>query len=522
MTKSASTIIIIFVLLITSCFFAGCISENSGIEEATSNPGQELVIPLGDREITMDPLGTSTSWHVRPLIFETLVVADIEGNHPGLATSWNVSEDGMTWTFHLREGVKFHDNTPFDAFNANYSIYKFLETGKSYRFKVESIQTPDDHTLVIALKDPYGPFLDGMGSIWMVSPGCYDKEGKFKEAIGTGPFIPVTYSKQEVVLKSNPDYWDVAPIIKKVTIKVIPDATTQIMALEAGELDIVGADQSGASYSYIKRFEDDPRFVIYKRNQSQIEFLGFNLNNEFFSDKRVREAINYGIDRQAIINSVLEGYGVPAKGPIGHDSSIPWTNTKINGYSYDPEMAAKLLKDAGWEDKDNDGVLEMDGKRFEVTLIHSGHRSFNGAMTEIIQAQLAKIGIKINIMTVERGAFSSSLQKKDFDMAVIPNYGKGETDPYPYLFMFFHSKGTYHIMENETFDRLYYQSMSTVDPDKRKVMYDKMQDVIMEECVAAFLMHPGKTGIAKKELNDFELKYGFGGFTSLKKAYLSD
>jgi len=107
-------------------------------------------------------------------------------------------------------------------------------------------------------------------------------------------------------------------------------------------------------------------------------------------------------------------------------------------------------------------------------------------------------------------------------MAVIPNYGKGETDPYPYLFMFFHSKGTYHIMENETFDRLYYQSMSTVDPDKRKVMYDKMQDVIMEECVAAFLMHPGKTGIAKKELNDFELKYGFGGFTSLKKAYLSD
>jgi len=511
-----------FLFIVLSCLFAGCISDSSSVEETISHSDQELVVPLGDREVTMDPLGTSTSWHIRPLIFETLVVADIEGNHPALATSWNVSQDGKTWTFHLREGVKFHDNTPFDASNVNYSIYKSIETGEPYKFKVESTQIRDNHTLVITLKEPYGPFLDNMGSTWMVSPGCYDKEGKFKEAIGTGPFIPVKYSKQEVVLKSNPDYWDGAPIIKKVTVKVIPDATTQIMALEAGELDIVGADQSGAGYSYIQRFEDDPRFVIYKRNQSQIEFIGFNLDSEFFSDKRVREAINYGIDRQAIINSVLEGYGVPAKGPIGHDSSIPWTNTKIEGYSYNPEMAAKLLKDAGWEDKDNDGVLEKEGKHFEVTLIHSGHRSFNGAMTEIIQAQLAKIGIKINIMVVERGAFSSRLQKKDFDMAVIPNYGKGETDPYTYLFLFFHSKGMYHIMENETFDRLYYQYMSTVDPGKRKVIYDQMQEVIMEECVAAFLMHPGKTGIAKKGLNDFELKYGFGGFKSLKKAYWSD
>ena len=513
-----------FLFIVLSCLFTGCISDSSSVEETISHPSQELVVPLGDREVTMDPLGTSTSWHIRPLIFETLVVADIEGNHPALATSWNVSQDGRTWTFYLREGVKFHDNTPFDAFSANYSIHASLEKRSSftYKFKVESTRVPDNHTLVITLKEPYGPFLDDMGSTWMVSPRCYDKEGNFKEAIGTGPFIPVKYSKEEVVLKSNPDYRDGAPIIKKVTVKVIPDATTQIMALEAGELDIVGADQSGAGYSYIKRFEDDPRFVIYKRNQSQIEFLGFNVHSEFFSDKRVREAVNYGIDRQAIINSVLEGYGVPAKGPIGHDSSIPWTNTKIEGYSYNPEMAAKLLKDAGWEDKDNDGVLEKEGKRFEVTLIHSGHRSFNGAMTEIIQAQLAKLGIKINIMTVERGAFSSTLHKKDFDMAVIPNYGKGETDPYTYLFLFFHSKGMYNIMDNETFDRLYYQYMSTVDPGKRKVIYDQMQEVIMEECVAAFLMHPGKTGIAKKGLNDFELKYGFGGFKSLKKAYWSD
>ena len=511
-----------FIFLVLSCFFAGCISDSSGIEEATSNPSQELVIPLGDKEITMDPLGTSTSWHIRPLVFETLVVADIEGNHPALATSWNVSQDGRTWTFNLREGVKFHDNTQFDASNANYSIHKSLETGKSYRFNMESIQIPDNHTLIITLKEPYGPFLVDIGSIWMISSGCYDSEGKFKEAIGTGPFIPVKCTKQDVTLKSNPDYWGSAPIIQKVTIKLIPDATTQIMALEAGELDLVGADISGVGYSDIKRLENDPRFKVYTRNEAQIEFLGFNTNSEFFSDKRVREAVNYGIDRQAIIDSVLEGYGVPARGPIGHNSSIPWTNTMIEGYSYNPEMAAKLLKDAGWGDKDNDGVLEKDGKRFEVTLIYSGYRPFSGTMTEIIQAQLAELGIKVNIMVLESGAFLNILQEKGYDMAVIPNHGKGEADPYPYLFMFYHSKASYPIMENETFDRLYFQSMATVDPDKRKVIYDQMQEVIMNECVAAFLLHPGKVGIAKKELNDFELKHGFGGFEPFKRAYWNE
>ncbi len=509
-----------FLFLVLSCFFAGCISDSSGIEEATSNPSRELVIPLGDKEITMDPFGTSTSWHIRPLVFETLVVADIEGNHPALATSWDVSKDGMTWTFHLHEGVKFHDNTPFDAFTVNYSVYKSME--KPYRFKVESTQIPDDHTFIITLEEPYGPFLVDIGSIWMVNPTGYDSEGKFKETIGTGPFIPVTYSKQEVVFKSNPEYWDGAPKIEKVTIKLIPDATTQIMALEAGELDLVGADISGVGYSDIKRLENDPRFEVYTRNESQIEFLGFNTNSEFFSDKRVREAVNYGIDRQAIIDSVLEGYGVPARGPIGHDSSIPWTNTKIEGYSYNPEMAAKLLQDAGWEDTDNDGVLEKDGKRFEVTLIYSGYRPFSGTMTEIIQAQLAELGIKVNIMVLESGAFLKILREKGYDMAVIPNHGKGEADPYPYLFMFYHSKASYPIMENETFDRLYFQSMATVDPDKRKVIYDRMQEVIMDECVAAFLLHPGKVGIAKKELNDFELKHGFGGFEPFKRAYWNE
>ena len=509
-----------FLILVLSCIFSGCISDTDSID--ISHAAQELVVPLGDREIPMDILGTSTSRHICPLVFDTLVLADTEGNHPALATSWNVSEDGRTWTFHLQEGVKFHDNTPFDASMANYSIHKSLETGKSYRFKVESIQIPDNHTLIITLKEPYGPFLVDMGSIWMISPSSYDSEGKFKEAIGTGPFIPVKYTKQDVMLKSNPDYWGGAPIIQKVTIKLIPDATTQIMALEAGELDLVGADISGVGYSDIKRLEDDPRFVIYTRNESQIEFLGFNVHSEFFSDKRVREAVNYGIDRQSIINSVLEGDGVPARGPIGYDSSIPWTNTKIEGYSYNPEMAAKLLKDAGWEDKDNDGVLEKDGKRFEVTLIHSGYRPFTGVMTEIIQAQLAEVGIKIKILVLEGGAFQEKLQEKDFDMAVVPNYGKRETDPSPYLFMVFHSKGRKTIMENETFDRLYYQAMTTVDPGKRKVIYDQMQEIIMEECVAAFLMHPDKVAIAKKELNDFELKYGWGGFEAFKRVYWSD
>ncbi|MDD2339642.1 MAG: ABC transporter substrate-binding protein [Methanosarcina sp.] len=519
---------IITVLLAISIIFSGCVSQSAEntdvVEEETTDLKQEVTVPVGDRELFLDPLlGTSTSWHTRPLIFDTLLVSDREGIHPALASSVERTEDGKTWIFHLLEGVKFYDGTPFDAYTASYSLNKsFGESTSRYGLTVESIEVVDNYTLNVTLGKPFGPFLDEVAAAWMVCPNCYDSEGKFKEAIGTGAFVLEKYSKEEITLRANPDYWGGAPKIQKITVKAIPDASTQVIAFEAGELDVIGADISGIGLSDGKRFGEDPRYEIYTRPDAQIDIIGFNVESEFFSDKRIREAVSYGIDRQELIDSVLEGYGVPALGPIGYDASIPWTNTEIEGYDYDPETAAELLKEAGWADKDGDGIVEKDGKPFEINLIDANTRPYYRAMTEVIQAQLLKIGVKVNIRVLERGAYQTALKEKDFDMVTIPNYGKRETDPYPYLFMFFCSKGTYPIMNNETFNGLYFRSLSTVDPEQREALYDQMQEVIMDECVCAFLMHPMKVGIAKKELKNFELRHGFDGFIPLKKAYFSE
>lgn len=520
--------IISFFFLI-SIIFSGCLSQSAEVTGNKESRAQQekiqehLTVPVGDKELILDPLlGTSSSWHTRPLIFDTLLVSDREGIHPSLASSVERTGDGKTWTFHLIDEVKYHDGTPFDAYTASYSINKSLgDPSQKYKFTVQSIEILDNYTLNVTLDKPFGPFLDEIAAVWMVCPNGYDSEGDFKAAIGTGAYIPVKYSKEEIVLKANPDYWGGAPKLQTLIIKAVPDANTQVSALEAGELDVIGADISGIGVSEIKRLENDPRFRIYTRPDSQIDIIGFNIWNEFFNDKKVREAINYGIDRQELIDSVLEGYGIPATGPIGYNSTIPWTDNEIKGYSYDPEKASQLLKEAGWEDKNGDGIVENNGRAFEVTLIDANTRPYYRAMTEVIQAQLARIGIKVNIRVLEQGAYQTALKEKAFDMATIPNYGKRETDPYPYLFMFFCSKGMYPIMNNESFDGLYFRSVGTVDPEQRPVLYNQMQETIMEECPCAFLMHPVKVGVAKKELKGFELRHGFEGFIPFKKAYFS-
>jgi peptide/nickel transport system substrate-binding protein len=510
---------VMVLLLILSCIFTGCIKTESGAAVKTVH--QEIVVPAGKSEASLDPFD-SNSMQFRIMVYNTLVTVDRNGTHPSLATSWETSPDYLTWTFHLRQGVKFHDGTPFDAYAANFSINKALKDTRSYKFEPESIQATDNNTIVIKLKKTHGPFLLDMSTIWMISPNNYGSDGKFKEAIGTGPFIPVTITKQEIVFKGNDEYWDGAPKLEKVTVKMIPDATTQIMSLEAGEVDLIGADISNIRHSQIARFKNDPNYKTYSYNTSEIVLLGINANSTFFKDKRVREAINYGIDRQAIIDNVLEGYGVAAKGPIGYDASIPMTNTNIQGYTYNPEKAKQLLKEAGWEDKNGDGILEKDGKPFEITFVNPGTYPYLDTMCEVIQSQLLKIGVKANIRNLEGGAFTQSLIQKTFDLAVVPNYGKYDTDPYPYMFMFFHSKGTYSLMNSSSFDRTYYQAMAEVNPEKRKVLYDQMQDIVMQECNFVFLFHPTKVGVSKKDVQNFELMHGWNGYDQFRKVYRGD
>lgn len=509
----------VMVLLAALLALAGCGKPDRETGAGKSVP-QELVAALGQAEIgNLDPYERgSSSWYLRPLVYETLVHSTIKGVESVLAESWSVSEDGKTWTFKLRENVKFHDGTLLTAEIAKQMINRSVDDkvsglgSKRPPVPLETIETPDDYTLVLRLSTPYSPLLTEISGVWMISPNSYDSAGNYVQPVGTGAYIPVLLDKQTAVFEPFDGYWRGKPTLDKLTVRCVPDHNSRVMAFEAGEVDIIGADMSGVDIESAKRLEQSGKYQVVVKTEAHLEMIGFNIDREPLSDLKLRQAINYAIDRQALVTHLLGGYGFPAKGPIGFDASIPWTDTSIEGYPFDPEKTGQLLAEAGWSAKDGAGYLTKNGGQLKLTLAFTEQRPTTKALAEIIQSQLKDVGIKVELQAYERASYSEVLAKKDFDIAYVPHYGKSEDDPYRYLGLFFFSKGTYPFMHNEEFDLLYMGQFRQMDQVKRQEMYNRMQQVIMEDCPFAFLFHPQKVVVMNKDLRNFDIVYGFDCF----------
>ncbi len=504
---------VVMALAVTSP--AGC--AKSGVNQ---NVPQELVVALGQAEIgNLDPYERgSSSWYLRPLVYETLIHSTVKGVEPVLAESWTVSEDGKTWTFKLRKNARFHDGTLFTADIAKKQIDQSMQNkvsglgSKRPPLPLTAVETPDANTLVLRLSAPYAPLLSELSGVWMISPNSFDSAGKFIKPVGTGAFIPVSLDRQTAVFKPFKDYWRGKPALDKLTIRCIPDHSSRVMAFEAGEVDIIGADMSGVDAESAKRLERSGKYQVVTKAEAHIEMIGFNIDREPLNNLKIRQAINYAIDRQALVTYLLGGYGFPAKGPIGFDTSIPWTDTGIEGFPFDPGKARQLLAEAGWNAKDGEGYLTKNGRQLKLTLAFCEQRPITKALMEIIQSQLRDVGIKVEIRAHENASYSEVIERKDFNIAYVPHYGKREDDPYPYLGIFFFSKGKYPFMHNEKFDRLYMDQFRQVDQVKRHQMYCQMQQIIMEECPFAFLFHPQKVVVMKKDIRNFDIVYGFDCF----------
>lgn len=515
---------LIMVLAFALAAPAGC-GKPGGETGAGKKAPRELVAALGQAGFgNLDPYERdSSSWYLRPLVYETLVHSTARGVEPVLAESWSFTGDGKTWTFKLRENVRFHDGTLFTAELARQMINRSMEDkifglgSNKPPFPLESMETPDDHTLVLHLSAPYAPLLSEISGVWMISPNSYDSAGKFIQPIGTGAFIPDSLDKQTAVFKPFEDYWQGKPTLDKLTIRCVPDHNSRVMAFEAGEVDIIGADMSGVDIESAKRLEQSGQYQVVTRAEAYLELIGFNIDREPLTDIKIRQAINYAIDRQALVTHLLGGYGFAAKGPIGFDASIPWTDTGIAGYPFDPEKAGQLLAEAGWSEKDGEGYLAKNGRQLKLTFAFTEQRPSTKALVEIIQSQLKDVGIKVELQAYERASYSEVLGRKDFDIAYVPPYGKSEDDPYPYFGIFFFSKGKYPFMHNGEFDRLYGAQFRQVDQVKRQQMYNRMQQIIMEDCPFAFLFHPQKVVVLKKDIQNFDIVYGFDCFQPLWK-----
>ncbi len=504
--------VVLALLLMGAITLVGCSQKNV----PARGEAQELVIALGATEVSSldpyDPRGSSSSWYIEPLLYETLVFNTLRGPEPLLAERWETSPDGKKWTFYLRQGVKFHDGSPLTAEAVKFSIEKSLANktrglgASNPPIPITRVEAPDERTVVVHLDKPYGPFLTQFGGVYMkiISPASYQGD-KFVRPIGTGPWVVASFSPQEMVLTPFEDYWRGKPKLSKITIKCIPDPQARVMALEAGEVDVIGVDMQGVEPAAAKRLAASGKYQVISLHQAYLVALYFNPRAELLKDIRVRQAINYALNREEMVAKLLEGYGVPAKGPVGFDTSIPWTNPHIEGYPYDPDKAKALLKDAGFK---GDAPLK---------LAYEGYYAYHKALAELIQAQLAAVGIKVELNSYESGAFTKILQAGQYDLALIPPYGKYEEDPYPYLGMFFFSQGRYKVMESAEFDRLFMAQLFTADQKEREKLYWALQEEIMKNCPAAFLFHPDRITVLKKDIQGWESDYGFNSLTTLWK-----
>lgn len=463
----------------------GCIERETKLESP-----QEIIIGSPWAPKSADPY-TGGYYLLRNCVVETLVSVDYEGKlAPGLAESWEVSDDGLTWTFHLREGVKFHDGTPFNADAMKSSLERTIEKAAVFKkVPIDSMETKDDYTLKITTKEPFAPLPAYLtkGESAPISSSSFDEKGKFLKPVGTGPFKFESWiPKEELVLVKNDEYWGTKPKLDKVVYKGIPEAPTRILMLEAGELNMARILPTDA----VKRLESNKDIKVLTKPIARVRMITFNTQREPFNDKKARQAINYAIDREALIKYVLDDIGTPAKGlfpPV-----FFWANNDIEGYPHDPEKARKLLEEAGWKDTDADGVLDRNGRPLRITLVTYTERASLPPTAEVIQSQLKEIGIDVDLRVLKSAGAGELRKKGEFDMYLV---GRGllfVPDPDDNMMQDYHSStplGGYggYGYKNERMDELLEKGRVTFDIEERKKIYDELQEIIVDEAPVAYL-----------------------------------
>ncbi|MBF0567649.1 MAG: peptide-binding protein [Nitrospirae bacterium] len=509
-------------LLIIAIILCACDSRTGGQNQAAPLPqsasdGQPTYGGTLVEGVTAEPsvllpvlAGDSASHSVSGNIFNGLVKYAPDLSTIGdLAQSWDISSDGLTITFHLRKDVHWTDGAAFTAEDVLFGYQTIIsdKTPTPYKedfLQVKTAEAPDNHTFRVTYGKPFAPALNSWGDLVILPKHLLagvdiTKSPLIRKPVGMGPYKLDTWvSGQELTLSSNHDYFEGRPYIDNYVYRVIPDQSTMFMALQAGEVDLMGV----TPIQY-KRQTDSPYFNAhfnkYRYPVFSYTYLGFNLKHPFFADKRVRQAIAYAIDKEEIIDIVLYGLGTASTGPY-----VPNTwpyNPAVKKYPFDPERAKTLLAEAGWKDGAG-GILTNNGVPFEFTILTNMGNPLRMKTAAIIQWKLKQVGIRVNIRALEWSTFLNEfIDKKRFD-AVILGWGIGmDGDQYD----IWHSSKTkekefnFVSYANPEVDELLETGRRTFDIEKRKATYYKIQEILADELPYVFLYVPDALVVVNKK-----------------------
>jgi peptide/nickel transport system substrate-binding protein len=453
---------------------------------ASATPEGQIVIAQGADPTTLDPHmhAENFTFAVVHNVFDHLVRRTVKdgqlAHEPGLAASWT-SVNPTTWEFKLRPNVKFHNGEDVNAEAVKFSIERVLNPDQKARWRwafldIERVEIVDPLTVRIVTKRPFPTLVTNLAFAMPIVPPKYVKERGdafvATRPVGSGPFKFVRWRKdEELVLEANESYWAGAPKIKTLIWKPIPEESTRVAALVGGQIDIA----RGVPPSLVKQIEGNARTRVAKVPSAlNIHITLDTLTDGPLKDVRVRQAINYGVDKDAIIKSVLEGNGAPLGGPLtpvmfGYDP-------QVKPYPYDPERAKRLLAEAGF------------AQGLSLTLNSpSGRYIKDKEAAEAIGGQLQKIGVKAQVVTHEWGGYVSKWPEGLSPMYMLGWAGTWDADGilYPLL----RSGQRFARWSNPEFDRLIETGRTTLDAGERRRIYSQASKLAHEQASGLDLGH---------------------------------
>ena len=517
----------------------------AAFEYAIGTPGGSLTVATISEPLTFNLAiaNDASSSGILSYLFDGLTETSwlTDQVEPSLAESWERSDDGLTWTFHLRQDVTWHDGQGFTAHDVDFTFNRIIynddipsssRSSFNFRFPDEAsgawqeaqmaVTALDDYTVQCVLPVPFAPFLRSMGTAIYpkhilerhVDDGTFaatwDIDTDPAEIIGTGPFTIESYAPgTHLVLRRNPSYWlkddagNSLPYLDQVVHVIVPDLDTELEKFLAGEADVHGV--LGEEFANLEPLQDEGNFTIHKRGPAfGTTFLGFNMNPganpetgavyvvpkklKWFQNVQFRRAVAHSIDKDTIINDVLHGLGYPQWSSIS-PAAGDFHNPNVRRYPYDINQANRILDDLGWVDTDGDGIREDDaGNTIAFKLVTNTGNSVRGAAGTIINQGLALIGIQADYQLIEFGELVTQLVSSYDWEAMIIGF-TGGSDPYGGI-GFWHTSEDLHLWYpnqpqaatawEAEIDELYIKGSQELDRDKRVEHYHRAQEIAAE------------------------------------------
>ena len=496
-----SLFILLTVLLSVALFAAGCSqtdggtnSEGASEEDASADTGEsssgEKVLSVGtDHDLAnADPaiITSVADSQIAINIFDSLMLFDVEKGEivEGLAESYEVSDDGLTYTFKLREGVQFHKGYgEMTSEDVKFTLERILDPetnakNRSFLLSIDEINTPDDYTVEIKLNQIDSMLLENLSQYWtgIVSKKAVEEKGEAfnSDPIGTGPFVFDSWEAQTATtLVKNEEWYRDEVKVDKVRFVPFSEPSTLYLSFENGDLDIIQVSDP----ERLAQYENDDRFKVEREPGYIVRHFGFNLNDDTFKDLKLRQALMYGFNREALRDEVLTGLSVPAKGTI--PPNVPGYEDDVTDYPYDPEKAKELLAEAGYPDG------------FSFTFSVPNMDRFLTPAT-VFQADMEKIGVDVEIEVVDPTAYLEGTREGIYPIFVLSNSQTGVPD--------FILKRLYHSQnadggdnitnyKDDQMDAWLDELATTLDEDKRQELLSNIQKQISDDLPYLFIDH---------------------------------